>query len=362
MRKRISWLLVMLLCLSVIGVRAEGTGVSASEGGHSLIRFFFTRSGDMMPQSWEIVREDGGYILRENEEAERSFPQELVTELEQVLSDYHVTSWSGVYETEYEVLDGEGFALELAYADGTSVQASGENAFPDGYFSAVDAIMDILHKEKMSCLAGAYCYEGEGFGGNFTITLHADGTYIFHEGPLSSYIGMGTWDIFYDEVYMTEDGEGQGRSFVFGVKGDALIYLENGSDAFPSVQLEDEAQFMKQREGIIRVSDGTHTVLYQLNDSPSARSLYEMLPLDTEVENYGHNEKIFYPPQTIAMEDGIEGGGQAGALALFSPWGNVVMYYAPFGSYPGLYLLGEAIDGAEWVESLSGRVHIEAVQ
>ena len=35
----------------------------------------------------------------------------------------------------------------------------------------------------------------------------------------------------------------------------------------------------------------------------------------------------------------IEGGGEAGGLALFSPWGNVVMYYDSFSPYPGLYIL-----------------------
>lgn len=112
----------------------------------------------------------------------------------------------------------------------------------------------------------------------------------------------------------------------------------------------------------ISVSDGTRTIIYRLNDSPSAKSLYDMLPFDIEVENYGHNEKIFYPKQKIDTTDGIEGGGEAGGLALFSPWGNVVMYYDSFGSYPGLYILGEAIEGVEQVKDLAGTIHVEAVE
>ena len=111
----------------------------------------------------------------------------------------------------------------------------------------------------------------------------------------------------------------------------------------------------------IQVSDETNTVVYQLNDSPSAVSLYQQLPLDIEVENYGGNEKIFYPPQALDTAGGQEGGGEAGGLALFSPWGNVVMYYGTFSSYPGLYLMGEAVSGVEQVENLSGTIHIEAV-
>ena len=110
----------------------------------------------------------------------------------------------------------------------------------------------------------------------------------------------------------------------------------------------------------ISVTDGTHTIIYELNDSPSAKSLYGMLPMDIEVENYGSNEKIFYPAEKIDTNDGIEGGGGAGGLALFSPWGNVVMYYDTFNSYPGLYLMGTAAEGADQVKDLSGTIHIEA--
>jgi len=112
----------------------------------------------------------------------------------------------------------------------------------------------------------------------------------------------------------------------------------------------------------ISITDGKNTIIYQLNDSPSAISLYGMLPLDAEVENYGSSEKIFYPEQTIDTTDGIEGGGTAGSLALFSPWGNLVLYYDAFDPYPGLYILGEAVDGVEQVRNLSGKLHIEAVK
>ena len=111
----------------------------------------------------------------------------------------------------------------------------------------------------------------------------------------------------------------------------------------------------------IRVTGGTHTVVYRLNGSGPAKSLYDMLPLETEIENYGGNEKIFYPEETISSSGGIEGGGEAGALALFSPWGNVVLYYGSFDAYPGLYLLGEAEDGADVVGELSGTIRLEAL-
>ena len=150
-------------------------------------------------------------------------------------------------------------------------------------------------------------------------------------------------------IYWT-GGEEEGRAYTF-----ASYSLEREFEEF-CIGLK-EIQTMK-----ISVSDGTNTIVYQLNDSPSARSLYEMLPLDVEVENYGRNEKIFYPERKIDTADGIEGGGEAGGLALFSPWGNVVMYYDSFGAYPGLYILGEATEGVDQIRNLSGTIHVEAVK
>ena len=145
-------------------------------------------------------------------------------------------------------------------------------------------------------------------------------------------------------------GEEEGREYSFEQRGTILAFEEfcEGLKEGPNMR--------------ISVSDGPHTIIFELNDSPSAKSLYGMLPLDIEVENYGHNEKIFYPEQTIDTADGIEGGGEAGGLALFSPWGNVVMYYDSFGSYPGLYILGQAVEGTEQISILSGTIHVEAVK
>lgn len=111
----------------------------------------------------------------------------------------------------------------------------------------------------------------------------------------------------------------------------------------------------------ISVTDGQRTVLFELNDTPAAVSLYHQLPQTLPVDNYGSNEKIFYPPDALDTTDAIEGGGSAGGLAYFSPWGNVVMYYGPFGQYPGLYLLGEAVSGGEQIGQLTGTITVEQV-
>lgn len=112
----------------------------------------------------------------------------------------------------------------------------------------------------------------------------------------------------------------------------------------------------------IKVSDGTNSVTFELNATSAAKSLYSMLPMEVAVENYGGNEKIFYPTQTVAHgSDCIEGDCPVGTLALFSPWGNVVMYYGAASRYSGLYILGHAIDGTQKIKDLTGTIKVEAV-
>ena len=124
---------------------------------------------------------------------------------------------------------------------------------------------------------------------------------------------------------------------------------------------EDSGEDSPARHQIF-VDDGEHLIIFELNDSPAALSLFDQLPIEVEVEDYSDNEKIFYPPEKLDETDAIEGGGEAGTLAYFSPWGDVVMFYGQFDFYPGLYIIGEAIDFAEDIEKLSGTLYIGIIQ
>lgn len=110
----------------------------------------------------------------------------------------------------------------------------------------------------------------------------------------------------------------------------------------------------------IRVATDDYEVIFALNDTSAAASLYGQLPLTIDVENYSNNEKIFYP-EKLDCTDVIEGTCGAGTLAYFSPWDDVVMFYGPQSKYPGLYILGEAIEGADNIRNLSGKIEITKV-
>ena len=248
MRRLICAMLVLTLLWTAGTAGAAET--AAETESPALTRFWFSRGGYMMPQSYEVLLEEDGYMIRENEEeTARPFDPELAEALVRILAERGVNAWDGFSESDSRVLDGEMFSLSLEYADGTTVEAYGSNDFPDGYYAGVDALEDLFEQGRRRHLAGTYRYEGEGFGGDFTITLNADGTYSFSTGPLSSYAGRGTWDVFYGAAYLTEDEEagGEGR-FMFGIEENALIYLDGDPDAFPGVETAEGERFVRQND------------------------------------------------------------------------------------------------------------------
>lgn len=108
----------------------------------------------------------------------------------------------------------------------------------------------------------------------------------------------------------------------------------------------------------IKVVSGTYEVVYELNDSRAAKELYAQLPLSLEVENYGRNEKIFYPPEKLDTADTPLAAAGKGTLAYYAPWGDVVMFYDHYEAGNGLFALGKVISGEENIEKLNGTVTI----
>ena len=86
-----------------------------------------------------------------------------------------------------------------------------------------------------------YVYEKEGFSGDFTIEIKADGTFTYYEGMLSSHIGSGEWTytdtdrmltLFEKMVRLDENGNWEQftQSYSFWVEEDTLIFVNKGSD------------------------------------------------------------------------------------------------------------------------------------
>lgn len=110
----------------------------------------------------------------------------------------------------------------------------------------------------------------------------------------------------------------------------------------------------------ITMEDGS-SVIFQLNDSPAANSLYKQLPLSIDLEDYAGSEKIFYPPEELDTSNTPTAQGPAGKLAYYAPWGDVAIFYSECNGSSGLYELGEAISNTELIPTLAGKAQIEAI-
>ncbi len=109
----------------------------------------------------------------------------------------------------------------------------------------------------------------------------------------------------------------------------------------------------------ISIQANGNTTVFKLNNSQAAKELYEQLPLTITIENYGNNEKIFYPPKKLDTTGTPLANAQSGTLAYYAPWGDVVMFYDSFGSASGLYELGNVISGGEHIKNMSGTIKIK---
>ena len=110
----------------------------------AITRFELYRNGEIAFDSYEIITFMDGYSVSVNGENFLSIDKKYVDELFQVVEKYDLYRWDGFDESQDNVLDGEGFRLEISFTDGASIRANGNNAFPEDYFSAIGEIQEIL--------------------------------------------------------------------------------------------------------------------------------------------------------------------------------------------------------------------------
>lgn len=173
------------------------------------------------------------------------------------------------------------------------------------------------------------------------------------KGELSYYAPWGDVFMLYKDFHAGDEMHRLG----INVSGIDAIADMSGSAVIQ--KLASNAQEGETAMRIIVKANG-NDIVFELNGSTAAKELLAQLPLSIEVENYGNNEKIFYPPKKLKTSDTpLVSGARPGTLAYYAPWGDVVLFYGSFGSAPGLYELGRAVSGIEHIREMTGTVHIE---
>jgi len=172
------------------------------------------------------------------------------------------------------------------------------------------------------------------------------------KGELSYYAPWGDVFMLYKDFYAGDEMHRLG----INVTGIEEIAKMSGN-----ARIEKNGPNLSDNQKTIKISVKAtgRTTVFELNNSPAARDLYAQLPLSITIENYSNNEKIFYPPEKLTTTGTPQADARVGTLAYYAPWGDVVMFYGSFGSAPGLYELGHAVAGSEYIQGMSGTIRIE---
>ena len=101
----------------------------------------------------------------------------------------------------------------------------------------------------------------------------------------------------------------------------------------------------------------------ELNASPSAESLWAMLPVTVDFQDFNGVERIAYTEKELSAEGAPEScTPDDGTLALYAPWGNLSVFYKPFRESRGLVPLGRFVEGADKISTLGEAVRIERAE
>lgn len=96
----------------------------------------------------------------------------------------------------------------------------------------------------------------------------------------------------------------------------------------------------------IRAKFAQHEFTATLYNTPTARDLVSLLPLDLKIEDYASNEKIAYLPRKLTTDDsGSFDNERPGDLCYYAPWGNLVFFYGAYRYSHGLIRIGRLDDG-----------------
>ena len=110
----------------------------------------------------------------------------------------------------------------------------------------------------------------------------------------------------------------------------------------------------------VKITSAGNIATFRLYDTAAARKFYDQLPLKLDLTNFGNARWMFYPPEKLSVTAReAYRDGKKSELSYYEPWGDVVMFYSGFWSAAGLYELGYAVSGNEYIQGMSGTVRIE---
>ena len=129
---------ILVALLLVVGLLTF-TGCGKTKSNSSIKSFTFNFGGFWGQSNYSLIKEEDGVKYKAvgyngvNLDEDKTISTSYLDELKKVIDDNNLQDWNNFDEKDNDVLDGEGFYLEIIYEDGTTIKASGSNKFPDNY-------------------------------------------------------------------------------------------------------------------------------------------------------------------------------------------------------------------------------------
>lgn len=100
-------------------------------------------------------------------------------------------------------------------------------------------------KENYDFVEKIYIYEKVFGDAAFAIQIHEDGTYVYSEGTGNGSLVSGSWSYKNGVLTLTDKPTDDGnRTNLFVIEEGNLVFVEEGSNNFPSITIADGEKFI----------------------------------------------------------------------------------------------------------------------
>jgi hypothetical protein len=113
----------------------------------------------------------------------------------------------------------------------------------------------------------------------------------------------------------------------------------------------------------IKISAGDTVLTATMLDNETSRDFMSLMPITLMLRDYAGTEKISDLPRKLSTQGAASGSDPSvGDITLYSPWGNLAIFYKDFGYASGLIILGKIDSGIDKLSQLNGEVTFERIK
>jgi len=160
---------------------SDGLGKDAVINESAIVEFNYYYNGSIGGDNYkyDIKNHDGQLSLTyecmlysDYGEMMMTVDDKLMSSLKELYLKYEIATWEGFSKYNPDVCDGDGFDMEITFADGKSLSCSGSNAYPDNYWYFKDdldetmkPLIESMKEEKRQAIIA------EGLSGNLNYLM-----------------------------------------------------------------------------------------------------------------------------------------------------------------------------------------------